>query len=121
MWPFWGLQEVAKERARETLNSAEYTVYVKAIEASTFHAVLNEKPISEEPIIELPNSIRDRIIPDTVFKRRRHPDLRIARRAQTIAKLAQVISERAVQTGLRQTLVIQARRLEHLARQRLGE
>ncbi len=47
---------------------------------------------------------------------REHPDVRIARRAQTIARLAQVISERQVQVGLRQTLVVQAQRLEVLAK-----
>ncbi|MDP7105184.1 MAG: hypothetical protein QGH54_16175, partial [SAR202 cluster bacterium] len=39
----------------------------------------------------------------------------------TIAKLTQVISERFVQSGLRRTLLTQARRLEHLARQRLEQ
>jgi hypothetical protein len=51
-------------------------------------------------------------------ERRRHPDIRIARRASTIASLARVISERDVSKGLRRTLLTQAQRLERLARQR---
>jgi hypothetical protein len=46
------------------------------------------------------------------------PDLRIARRSATLARLAQVISERKVQQGLRRALLVQARRLEALAGQR---
>ena len=42
-------------------------------------------------------------------------------RANTIARLAQVISERSVQEGLRRTLVTRAKRLEHLTMQRLDE
>ena len=60
-------------------------------------------------------------MPTDVYQRRLHPDIRIARRAATIAKLAEVISQRAVQTGLRNTLLTQARRLENLAQRRLDE
>jgi hypothetical protein len=47
-------------------------------------------------------------------------DVRIARRAQTIAKLAQVISERDIQKhgGLRRVLLVQSQRLESLAKER---
>lgn len=48
-------------------------------------------------------------------------DIRIARRASTIANLARVISERDVSGGLRRTLLTQARRIERLASQRLKE
>ena len=58
---------------------------------------------------------------DDIFAARSHPDIRIARRAQTIASLARVISEREVSGGLRVTLLTQARRLELLANQRLHE
>jgi hypothetical protein len=58
---------------------------------------------------------------DEIFAARSHPDIRIARRAQTIANLARVISEREVSGGLRITLLTQARRLELLANQRLRE
>jgi hypothetical protein len=69
--------------------------------------------------IALPPSKRGRIIPEDLFKQRKHPDVRIARRATTIAALARVISERSVSKGLRRTLKTQAKRLEKLASQRL--
>ena len=122
MWPFWKLEgHPDKQFVKETLNSAEYTVFQKLIADSAFHAVLNEVPVPPAPSISLPPSFRWRIVPDDVYQRRLHPDVRIARRAATIAKLAEVISQRAVQTGLRTTLLTQARRLEHLARRRLDE
>lgn len=52
---------------------------------------------------------------------RKHPDVRIARRASTIANLARVISERDVSPGLRRTLLTQAKRLERLATHRMTE
>lgn len=72
-------------------------------------------------LIELPQCHRKRIIPDSIFPHRKHPDVRIARRASTIASLARVISERKVSRGLRQTLLTQAKRLENLAEQRLKD
>ena len=104
---------------KATLDSAERTVFEKLIAESAFGAVLNEVPVPPAPEIGLPRSLRRRIVPDRVYERRLHPDIRIARRAATIAKLAEVISQRAVQQGLRNTLLTQARRLEHLAKRRL--
>ena len=121
MWPFWDLEREASSHANATLESAESTVYEMLLEQSVFSAVLNEVPVTQAPSIPLPESTRQRIIPDDVYDRRLHPDVRIARRANTIARLAQVISERAVQPGLRQVLVTQARRLQHLAERRLEE
>ena len=46
--------------------------------------------------------------------------IRIARRANTIASLARVISERKVSSGLRKTLLTQARRLENDRLKELG-
>ena len=121
MWPFWDLEDVSSSAKKELLDQAESTVYQMLLEKSVFNAVLNEAPVTPTPPIPLPESLRGRIIPDDVYERRVHPDIRIARRANTIARLAQVISERSVSQGLRQTLVTQARRLEHLAAQRLDE
>jgi hypothetical protein len=58
--------------------------------------------------------------PDEVLTLRSHLDVRIARRAQTIAKLAQLISERDIQKhgGLRRVLLVQSQRLESLAKER---
>jgi hypothetical protein len=56
-----------------------------------------------------------------VHELRKHPDIRIARRASTIASLARIISERTVKLGIRQTLLAQARRIEYLAAMRIAE
>ena len=123
MWPFWELEgrDPKEQDVKNRLNSAEYTVFQKLIAESAFGAVLNEKPVSPASPVGLPASFRWRFVPNGVYQRRRHPDIRIARRAATIAKLAEVISQRAVQAGLRNTLLTQARRLENLARRRLDE
>ena len=109
------------DNVRCELNRAEYTLYIKVIEESSFKAVLNEKPPTATELIELPNAYAGRIIPPNIFPQRKHPDIRIARRASTIAALARVISERKVTRWLRTTLLTQARRLERLAAQRLGD
>ena len=62
--------------------------------------------------------MRGRIVSDRVFELRSHPDFRIARRALIISRLAQVISERKVQGGLRRVLQTQARRLQWLTERR---
>ena len=107
--------------AKEYLDQAEYTVLQKVLSESTLGAVLNEKDVTATTIVDLPESFRQRIIPDDVYEHRKHPDIRIARRANTIANLARVISERSVSPGLRRTLLTQARRLELLSSQRLNE
>ena len=123
MWPFWNLEgrRATDESVKSLLASAEYTVFSRLIESSAFSAVLNEVAVPQADEIDLPQSFRYRIVPEPVYSRRLHPDLRIARRASTIAKLAEVISQRAVQNGLRTTLLTQARRLEHLAGRRLAD
>lgn len=121
MWPFWNLAGASKNVIESTLNSAEYTLFQLLLKESTFGAILNEVAVAEAPVINLPQSVRARIVPAAVYETRQHSDIRIARRADTIARLAQVISERAVQPGLRQTLLTQARRLEHLARRRVED
>ena len=120
VWTFWRFQD-RKSRdleAQSVLNSAEYTVFEYVLARSSFRAVLNEKDVAPADKLELAQSIRGRIIPDNLFEQRKHPDVRIARRATTIAALARVIGERDVSKGLRRTLMTQARRLERLAAQR---
>ncbi|MCX5734948.1 MAG: GIY-YIG nuclease family protein [candidate division NC10 bacterium] len=109
------------EERREYLDRAEYTVFQRVLQGSALSAILNEKEVPPRSTIKLPHSYRKRIIPDAIYPQRKHPDVRIARRASTIANLARVISERDVSGGLRRTLLTQARRLERLAEQRLGE
>jgi hypothetical protein len=121
MWPLWDLTGASASESKPLLASAEFSVFRILLEASLFGAVLNEKLVAPAPLMILPDSVRGRIVPAELYERRKHPDIRIARRASTIAKLALVISERSVQPGLRTTLLTQARRLEHLARQRLEQ
>lgn len=121
MWPLFDLSALSKNEAVERLRQAEYTVFQKVLAASVFGKVLNEKDIPPKPLIELPLSFRKRIVPDEFFHTLNHPDTRIARRANTIASLARVISERNVSPGLRRTLVIQAERLRRLAETRMAE
>ncbi len=120
VWPIYPAQK-SKKQISSLLHATEYTVFQKVLRESQLKAVLNEKDIPKLSLVDLPESFRDRIIPESIYEHRKHPDVRIARRANTIAALARVISERDVSKGLRRTLLTQARRLERLARQRLGE
>lgn len=106
---------------RKYLDMAEYTVMQQVLEDSTLGAILNEKVVQKVSTIQLPESYRKKIVPNDVYQLRKHPDVRLARRASTIASLARVISERKVSEGLRRTLLTQARRLELLASRRLVE
>ena len=129
VYPFYDLEKPQKgegkdayaERVKRTLGAAEYTVFQKVLKASVLRAVLNEKDVPKAEEIKLPKASRGRIIPADLYELRKHPDVRIARRANTVAALARVISERDVSPGLRRTLLTQARRLERLAGQRLED
>lgn len=122
LWPFWDIASLPTPEKRRTLDAAEYAVFQDLLARSRFGAVLNEKvPPPPAAATPLPVSARARIVPAALFDSRKHPDVRIARRAATIARLAHIISERTVKPGLRQTLLTQAKRLEHLAQQRLNE
>jgi hypothetical protein len=103
------------------LDRAEYTLCLKVIEESSFKAVLNEAIPKKTETITLPADYRCRIIPADIYPQRKHPDIRIARRASTIAALARVISERKVGKRLRTILLTQAQRLESLATRRLEQ
>jgi hypothetical protein len=120
VWPL-DLSHLGDQDMRQYLDRAEFTVFEKLLSESKLGAILNEKPPREVAQIELPKSYSWRIIPKDIYPQRKHPDVRIARRASTIASLARVISERKVARGLRATLLIQAKRLERLAQQRLAE
>ncbi len=121
VWPLPEFEKTEKSNldAIAKLNALEKAVYELAISRSQFNAVLNEKdPIASSLKITIPPSLRGSVVSEQVRKLRGHPDLRIARRALIISKLAQVISERDVQGGLRRVLYVQARRLAWLADQR---
>ena len=115
------LWSVPDHGARRLLEPYEYTVYKLLEERSRFHAVLNEGAIPVTERVALPPSLRARIIPDELLEERQHSDVRIARRASTIARLAQSISEREVSGGMRRTLRLQAQRLAWLADERVHE
>ncbi|MBI4000618.1 MAG: GIY-YIG nuclease family protein [Nitrospira defluvii] len=122
VWPLDDLMTGLSEKDKRTLlDRVEYTVFQKVLRESALAAVLNEKQMIPRSEITLPPSYKQRIIPDSIYRQRKHPDVRIARRATTIANLARVISERDVSDGLRRTLLTQARRLERLAAQRVQE
>lgn len=122
IWPLDHLvSSMNKLEKQNFLDRAEFTVFQKVLRESLLGSILNEKEITPRKEIELPVSHKARIVPDSIFSLRRHPDIRIARRATTIANLAKVISERDVSPGLRRTLLTQARRLENLAEKRISE
>lgn len=121
VWPMASLQDTSGRDAgaRETLNALERQVYAAALASSRFGAVLNEKdPPPGALAVEAPPAYRARIVSDAVHAIRAHPDVRIARRAQVLARLSQVVSERKVQGGLRRVLLVQAKRLAWLAERR---
>ena len=131
MWAFWDIHDKHEEAegqaakravtnaAKPTLDGAEFTVFNRALSESEFHVVLNEKAIFADQEIELPEEISGQLLYEESREARNHPDVRLARRARTIANLAAVISERSVESGIRRTLLAQAQRLESLARSRL--
>lgn len=123
VWPLWSV-EVADEpiwKKKKALDSYEYTAYLDAIENSRFKAILNEKIPPRNDPVEMPPSLRRAVIHDEIRAERGHPDIRIARRAETISRLAAVARERGeVSEGLRRVLVIQAVRLAYLAAERLA-
>lgn len=121
VWPLPQFQRTSATDAgaKAHLDALEDLVYQEAIASSRFKSVLNEKD-PPAPIVEVskPLSLRYRLVSDEVHKIRSHPDFRIARRALIISRLAQVISERKVQGGLRRVLLTQAKRLQWLAERR---
>ncbi len=121
VWPLPKFQNTGgkDKNAKAHLDALEYSVYKQAITESHFGAVLNEKdPPLPTLEIEIPPSFEHCIVSKKVSSIRSHPDFRIARRALVIGRLAQVISERKVQVGLRRVLLTQAKRLQWLTQRR---
>lgn len=121
VWPLPQFQNTnGRDRdAKAFLDALENLIYEQAIEESKFGAILNEKdPPSPTVKVKRPASVRRRIVSEEVYAIRYHPDFRIARRALIISRLAQVISERKVQGGLRRVLLTQAKRFQWLADRR---
>lgn len=105
--------------AKNYVDALEFEIHKQAQAASEFKAILNEKdPEKPKVSVTVPRFLEGRIVSEKVFELRSHADARIARRAQTIARLAQTISEREVKNGLRRTMVTQAKRLQWLSEQK---
>lgn len=124
MWPLWELADRNGKdpEAKARLNEVEHSAYVRAIKESRFRAILNEViPPASDPV-DLPDPVRHDLRGEVGIEEREHPDVRIARRAETIARLAAVARERGeVTDGLRRVLVIQGIRLTYLSAVRLAE
>ena len=127
MWPLWELEQTSRkdkaamQAAQRVLDAHEYSAYLKAIEGSKFKAILNEKIPPPSPAVELPASYRFPLISAQTRDERGHPDIRIARRAETVSRLAAVAHERGeVSPGLRRVLVVQAVRLAYKAAERFA-
>jgi len=121
VWPLPQFQETSGKDAdaRKHLDALERLITQRSVEKSEFKAILNEKdPPPGSLVVDAPRSLRARIVSDRVYELRSHPDFRIARRSLIISRLAQVISERKVQGGLRRVLLTQAMRLQWLASRR---
>ncbi len=121
VWPLPQFQSTGRndKGAREHLDALERLITRLAVEKSQFKAILNEKdPPPGQLVVEAPKSLRAKIVSQRVYELRSHPDFRIARRSLIISRLAQVISERKVQGGLRRVLLTQAKRLQWLALRR---
>jgi GIY-YIG catalytic domain len=121
VWPLPQFQgsNRADNAARQHLDALERLITERAVDGSQFKAILNEKdPPPGALAVEAPPSFRGRIVSERVFELRSHPDFRISRRALIISRLAQVISERKVQGGLRRVLLTQAKRLQWLSARR---
>jgi hypothetical protein len=124
VWPLTEF-EARDRKDREavaTLNALERAVTRQAVAVSRFKAILNEKdPPQGGPDVTPGASFRAGVVSEAVERLRAHPDVRLARRALIISRLAQVISEREVRGGLRRVLAVQAQRLNWLAERRFSE
>lgn len=126
VWPLLQYQEakgkpsqnVLTATAANHLNSLEFTVFHQLVEKSKFTRILNEKDPPNVNRCELGLEIAGDIVSGEVLRDREHPDVRIARRSQTISRLAQIIAGRSVKPGLRRALLTQAQRLSFLAETR---
>lgn len=125
VWPLPQFQvgKHAKDVVISELNRLERSVFELVKGRGRYPILLNEKdPPSSPKMDKLPLCFGAQILPDDLKEKHSHLDVRIARRALTIARLSQVISERTLKgTGLRRALVVQAIRLKQLSERRFRE
>ncbi|MFG2166965.1 GIY-YIG nuclease family protein [Micromonospora chersina] len=119
VWPLWP-EKTDRPLAKKLVDSLEYAV--EQILAGKV-ALFNEKRIAPvEDIPELPASVRFPLYTADTWHRLSHPDLRIARRAATAARLSAKIAERKLKNpGLRKSLTNQLARLQEMADSRFSE
>jgi hypothetical protein len=122
VWPIWPetVADLSDTEMRIRLDCYEANLFETLLAASKFNALLNEKlpPTKKGKTPPLPPLYSADLVGKDVADLREHPDVRLARRAAAIAKLAQIIAERKVSKQLRGVLVAQAKRLTWLAEQR---
>lgn len=118
MWSLPHIGALPKGERKAALSQYEYQLHRVLMEQSKFKAVLNEGDIPVAAPVDLVEPVGGVIIPNEIFPDRAHPDVRIARRAQTVSLLAKNVSERRVSKGLRRTLLTQSRRLVELSERR---
>ncbi len=122
VWPLWPelVRDLPTAKLKTQLDALEATLFSQLLTASRFQALLNEKlPHGETlPVTAIPPGYEADLVAANVAVLREHPDVRLARRAAAIARLAQIISERKVSVQLRRVLVAQAERLQWLANER---
>lgn len=125
VWPLPEFEGVGSKhpefkKAKAYLDALEHMIFTRLRKQSRFGVILNEKD-PPAPTVEItePHPFRGTILNDQIRELRGHPDSRLARRALTVSKLAQVISERELKgLGLRRVLLAQASRMRWLAEQR---
>ncbi|MEU0550615.1 GIY-YIG nuclease family protein [Micromonospora sp. NPDC005979] len=119
---FWPTEDLRNDGSRKAkIDAVEYSAYRWAIDHSKYGAILNEKIPPVSAIVGLPRSYRFNLVPENMREEREHPDVRIARRAETLARVSAVAHERGeVSPGLRRVIVIQAVRLADLAAARMA-
>ncbi|MGW1785754.1 GIY-YIG nuclease family protein [Streptomyces sp. NPDC002143] len=116
LWPLWDLTEAERRAAEGPLHQLEREVYLQAVERNRFGALLNEKiPAGAERGV-LPPSKRFALVDEQTRSEQGHADVRVARRAATVARLSALFVERGVVSdGARRALILQSARLTHLA------
>ncbi|MEV0278554.1 GIY-YIG nuclease family protein [Streptomyces sp. NPDC050610] len=121
LWPLWDLTETQRKLAMEPLSRAEREVYLQAVEGSRFGALLNERVPARTEHTILPSSRRFTLVDEQTRSDQGHADVRIARRAATVARLSSLFMDRGIVTeGARRAMILQSARLTHLAATQLA-
>ncbi len=121
LWPLWEFQETKqnfelRRLAQRKLDAVEYTIYIKALARNRFGVLLNERiPPTTDPVA-LPPSQRFHLVNDELRRERGSMPVRIARRAENLARLTSIAMDRGqVSEGFRRVIAVQAARLTQLA------